>query len=62
MNLANIGTLNGDSCMAYSVKERKCPMSFFKGKTWQRKLLNQFLFYKTNHEEWLFEEFKVYIL
>ena len=49
MNLANIGTLNGDSCMAYSVKERKHPMLFSKGKTLQGKPLNQFLFYKSNH-------------
>jgi hypothetical protein len=35
MNLANIGTLNGVSLMAFGVKERKCAMLFFKGKTWQ---------------------------
>ena len=28
MNLANIGTLNRASFMAYSVKEGKCPMLF----------------------------------
>ena len=55
MNLANIGTLDGAYCMAYSIKERKCPM-LFQREIWQRNPLIQFLFDKTYQEEYLVDD------